>query len=174
MKQFIRMCRWPRMLVLAIGLTYVWLPSIVANSPLFAQTRDGKEWGQLMCPLLCCGDAHVPSLPWYIALPVMLLVIAFFIAMAVESEREEKERAKRDEEERVRSNEEHAERERVNNEFKERGEWLVGKQVSFQDNGFTWEGRVVDQQADQVTVNYLTADGTLGSVRKSLNDVVVK
>ena len=169
MKQFIRICQWPRMLVLALGLIYVWLPSIVVSSPLFAQRGD-----ELFCPLLCCTRMQLPSMPWYVSLPLLLLFIAFFIALAVGSEQEKKAREQKEEEERVRSNEEHAERQRVNNEYKERGEWIVGKEVSFQDNNFTWEGRVVDQEADQVTVNYLTADGTLGSVRKSLKDVVVK
>lgn len=158
----IRHFRMLRMLLLSSIATMAMLPDIVVRSPLFAQSREGKEWGQLMCPLLCCGGGPQIQMEWWQAMTVLVVIVIILIFLGVMAEYAERDAKRRSEEQ---SDQPPAPEDTPN---------VVGKWVRFNLDGAEREGVVVHQHEDILSVNFLSDNGQLSTTNVEYAKVTLK
>jgi hypothetical protein len=158
----IRHFRMIRMLLLSSFATMVFLPNIVVDSPLFAQSREGKEWGQLMCPLLCCSSSSTPgiALTWWQTLIVLVVLIAMCVFLGYLAEKDEQERLKRCQS--------------ANSPDPIETPNVMNRRVTFDLDGKVREGVVVGQHEDILSVNFLTDTGQLATTNVEYAKVMLK
>lgn len=139
-----------KLIFCTLGACYCTLLAVETTAMAIFAQRQGNELGACATGM-CCLDIRLPVVPWYVAVPILIIAIVFFVLAGMGEAQRQKEI------------------EESNEEVKKRNRWLLNCRVRFDNN----EGVVVHQEGVKCYVNWLNQRGNLVQSIKYESDLTI-